>query len=124
MKRNASAPKLLEMCGSEDLDPLDKSSVYKTAIFPSSNYKFSTIGGTRWLSKPKLINRSVVGSLEHKKPTPQPHPDSERPRINHSCGKLIVVDKTPPLPPRHLSKPPPVHRHASKEEKVCVMKIN
>lgn len=118
MKRNASAPKLLETSSLEAETQLNKSSAHRNSIFSLSNEKFSTISGTRWQSKPKLKNDSVSGSLHRERMHGTSASESEKLRTNHNCGKLIVVDKTPPLPPRHHSKPPPVHRNATRDTKV------
>ncbi|XP_034241675.1 DEP domain-containing protein 1A-like isoform X2 [Thrips palmi] len=109
MKRNASAPKLLETSGLESGAPLNKSAADRGSLFSLTSEKFSTIGGSRWQSKVK--NASMGGSLHRDKV------HTERSQIKHNCGKLTVMDKTPPLPPRHLSRPPPVHRNASHEAK-------
>lgn len=123
MKRNASAPKLLETCGlgAEADYSQNKSSIYKSPLFAMTNDKFSTIGGIRWQSKSKSKADIHSGSLQIQKTEALSiSSESQRSRSNHSCGKLIVTDKTPPLPPRHLTKPPPVYRNVPKEAKVCI----
>ncbi|KAJ1525686.1 hypothetical protein ONE63_008900 [Megalurothrips usitatus] len=118
MKRNMSAPKLLETTGLGTQVPLAKASAYKSSMSSLSNEKFSTISGTRWRMNPEFKSNFVGGSLQRDKQQRIPaSSDSENNRTNHSCGKLTVMDKTPPLPPRHLRKPPPVNRNAPKEDK-------
>lgn len=111
MKRNASAPKLLESSGLESETALNQSAADRGSIFSLTTDKFSTIGGSRWQSKINSQNASIGGSLQRGKI------HSGRSKINHSCGKLTVMDKTPPLPPRQLSRPPPVHRNAPPQAK-------
>ncbi|KAE8747479.1 hypothetical protein FOCC_FOCC005810 [Frankliniella occidentalis] len=115
MKRNASAPKLLETCLGADL-PYNQST-YKRSISSSNNSKFSTIDSRCRLpksqSKSDLTGRSMIGKAYKSSALS----DTEESRIKHSCGKLTVMDKTPPLPPRHVIKPPPIHRNTSKNVK-------
>ncbi|KAK3929942.1 DEP domain-containing protein 1A [Frankliniella fusca] len=111
MKRNASAPKLLETTG---LGP-DLPSIHKRSISSSNNSKFSTID-SRFLKAQSKCDLTGWSLPQNVATITTALSDSKGSRMKHDCGKLTVMDKTPPLPPRHVTRPPPLHRNTSNEK--------